>query len=139
MANINIIGAEELINGLGKYTDELTATISKKTVELSEKGANELKTIRKPSGSGGTATNDTGRREWNKYSKSWAVNVQGASDYVKCTIHNKKHYQLTHLLEYGHATRNGKRTRAFPHIKQVSDKLEETYEKEIEEVIKKGG
>ncbi len=58
-----------------------------------------------------TAPVDTG-----KYKKSWSVDEtsksrQGAS----YTVHAGQ-YQLTHLLENGHAKRGGGRTRSFPHI-----------------------
>ena len=39
------------------------------------------------------------------------------------TVFNKKHYQLTHLLEYGHQSRNGGRVRAFSHIAPVNEQI----------------
>lgn len=43
-------------------------------------------------------------------------------------IHNKDEYRLTHLLEHGHAKRNGGRTKAQPHIKPVEIDLSEEFE-----------
>lgn len=47
------------------------------------------------------------------------------------------HYRLTHLLEYGHATRNGGRTVAYGNLGKSTDQIMENYEREIVEVIKK--
>lgn len=47
-------------------------------------------------------------------------------------------YRLSHLLEKGHATRNGGRTRAFNHIGKNEQKAVKDYEKKVEEVIQNG-
>lgn len=49
--------------------------------------------------------------------------------------YNKTHYRLTHLLEYGHATRNGGRTTAQPHIAPAEQKAVENFERRLKEGI----
>lgn len=62
-------------------------------------------------------------RTWKRYSKTW---------YVKAP-----HYRLTHLLEKGHLTRSGGRTRAFPHIEKGEQYAEENLIQNIEEEIER--
>ena len=47
-------------------------------------------------------------------------------------------YRLSHLLEKGHATRNGGRVAGTHFIKNASDPILENYIKKVEEVIKNG-
>lgn len=47
-------------------------------------------------------------------------------------------YRLSHLLEKGHALRNGGRSKAFHFIEKATDSAIESYEKGVEEVIKNG-
>lgn len=47
-------------------------------------------------------------------------------------------YRLSHLLENGHALRNGGRTEGTHFIKKAADPILEQYVKAVEEVIKNG-
>ena len=60
------------------------------------------------------------------------------SDYIQIVVHSKR-YQLTHLLEFGHAKRGGGRTRAFPHIAPAEQAGIEQLTRDIERDLQKGG
>lgn len=60
--------------------------------------------------------------------------VSQGQGFKRVLVANKK-YQLTHLLEYGHVTRNGGRARAFPHwqtAQQTVDTIPERIRKALE-------
>lgn len=51
------------------------------------------------------------------YAKGWKVSkTTRAGTFSEVRVYNDKYYRLTHLLEYGHASRNGGRVKAQPHI-----------------------
>lgn len=70
-----------------------------------------------------------------KYAKSWTVTVAENTALTKRVVIHNKEYRLTHLLENGHAKRNGGRTRAFPHIKPNEEKANAEFEKRVQEAI----
>ena len=52
--------------------------------------------------------------------------------------YNRKHYQLTHLLEFGHVVKGGTwrrltigNSRAFPHIGKVEEEITEAFQKGV--------
>ena len=47
-------------------------------------------------------------------------------------------YRLTHLIVYGHATRDGGRTRANPFLQNAVDKVIPEYEQKVQEAISNG-
>lgn len=46
------------------------------------------------------------------------------------------HHRLTHLLEFGHAKKNGGRTTAFNFVKPINDSVEQRYREKLEELLK---
>lgn len=75
-----------------------------------------------------------------KYRRGWSVKVEPTyRGPMRFTLHNKERPRLTHLLEHGHATRDGGRTQAQPHIDPVGDKVAADYYAAVEEVIRRGG
>ena len=66
------------------------------------------------------------------YKKGWKADVEQDETGVSCTVHNRTRYQLTHLLEHGHALRNGGRVEGKPHIQPA----EEAGKKKLVESLK---
>lgn len=107
--------------------------------EIQEGLENEAQSIAKQAVADLKATKNTYKIRTGKYNKGWRVNTQKGRGIISCTVWNATDWQLTHLLENGHITRNGGRTRAFVHIKPVEDKYVNKYTKEAENIIKNGG
>jgi len=76
-----------------------------------------------------------------KYAKGWTVRSLGGrarskEGYAKLVC-NPKRYSIAHLLEYGHAKRNGGRVAGKPHIRPACAKLLPEFERKIEEAVKR--
>ena len=113
--------ADTIMDGLMEYA-ELATDVMKDCVK---KAGN---TVKKETQAGAPVR--TG-----KYKKSWAVKRQReTSNTLEVVVHSRNRYQLTHLLEKGHAKRGGGRVRAIPHIAPA----EEKGIRELEEGIKRG-
>ena len=112
--------ASAILQELEKYRDVTEEAVEKGVSETAKEAVKELRNAH-PSGSGQYGSWDK------KYNKGWKV-MQTKRDkryHKKATIHNATDYQLTHLLEKGHALRQGGRAQAFPHIAPVAEKCED--------------
>lgn len=117
--------AIEIEKAVKEYTEEVErgiATVIEKDVQ---EAVTELK--------------NTSPKRTGDYAKGWTAKKEVSEGHIKMTIYNKNKPQITHLLEHGHAKRNGGRVSGIPHIKPVEQKLNEQVVRDIEDVIKRGG
>lgn len=74
-----------------------------------------------------------------KYASGWTKKDQPMATRSKSSVvWNEEHYRLTHLLEFGHATVNGGRVAAKPHIAAVEQKAIKNFEDELKRGIENG-
>lgn len=73
------------------------------------------------------------------YARSWTITqkkYKGLHVYSR-VIHNKDHYRLTHLLEFGHHAKDGSWVPAQPHIRSTEQKYKQQLSSNIERRIKR--
>ena len=121
--------------------DQLADTVMKGLEDYAKLAVDDLKTDVQKAGKKvkeqieSTAPKDTG-----KYAKSWAVKkTKETSDSIQVVVHSKNRYQLTHLLEFGHAKRGGGRVAARPHIAAAEHAGIDQLTRDIERDLRKGG
>lgn len=107
-----------LMNELENYAGAVTENADEAVNITAKEAVKELKNAN-PSGSGKYGS-------WHDYNKSWTIkyNTVDKRYHRGATIHNKSYYQLTHLLEKGHALAQGGRAKAYPHIAPVAEKAD---------------
>lgn len=117
MTNINNL-ASEIAKQVKLYTQEVKEEIDKGKQYVSKELVKNLKR---------DSPEKTG-----SYQKGWRVKKEKRSN----KIHNKTDYQLTHLLEKGHAKRNGGRVAPKVHIRPNEERAVKEFEKRIKGAIK---
>ena len=92
------------------------------TVEMKRKATEIFDQVAKEAVQQLKATSPRGKgKHAGEYAKAWTIKRQNdkRKGLATITVHNRDHYQLTHLLEYGHALPQGGRSKAQPHIEKV--------------------
>ena len=114
--------ASEIMKGLQEYAD-LADTAMKNAVR---KTATEVK----------KEISSNAPQKSGRYAKSWTTKkTKENSHSLEMTVHSKNRYQIAHLLEHGHAKRNGGRVAARPHIAPAEEHGEEMLTSLIEEEL----
>lgn len=106
---------------LQEYAGEKQKDLSTLTKKFAQKGAQAVKQEAASKGWG----------EHTDYPSGWTSRFEEGRLSAQGTIYNKKVPGLAHLLEHGHAKRNGGRTKAIPHIAPVEEKICEEFEKAV--------
>lgn len=115
--------ANEITNALQEYTAEVEEGLEKAKEDNAKEAVKTLK-----------STSPVGKRKRRKYKDGWRAKKIGSA----WVVHNATNYQLTHLLEKGHAIVGGSggRVPGRPHIGPAEEQAIVGYEKQLEKVIK---
>lgn len=118
--------------------EDLADEVMKGLMEYSNLASSEMKkAVRKAGNDVRKEIQDNAPKDTGAYAKSWAVKkMRESSDKLELTVHSKNRYQLAHLLEFGHALRNGGRAKAQPHIAPAEEHGVAGLEKAIEKALK---
>lgn len=104
--------ASEITEGLKEFAKVTEESLKKAVVDVSNEVRDKIKEGAPVKGG--------------DYQKSWKVTKERETAHsIKTVIHSKNRYQLAHLLEFGHAKKNGGRTKAIPHIEPAVSNLNE--------------
>ena len=117
--------SETIMEGLKEYADVTTDNVK----DAARKTAKEVKSdIAKAS-----------PKRTGAYAKSWSVKKQKEnSNTISLVVHSRNKYQLTHLLEFGHAKRGGGRVKGKEHIEPAEKKAISSFEIEVKRCIEDG-
>lgn len=119
--------ASEIAKTLTGYTQETTQKVKKIVDEVTDETIEKL----------GEDTESLFNKRTGKYAKGWE-RKDSDNLYEKINVVHNKQYQLTHLLENGHAKRNGGRVEGRSHIKPAEEKSKTELEKRIIEAVENG-
>lgn len=130
-----IVRIDELSDAIMKELDAMNEEVIERCNEAAEKAAKQgVKDLKATS----PVRTDGFDRKYppGSYAKSWTVkkdgNLLGMNRY---TIRNTKHYQLTHLLEFGHIdSKTGRRVGVRPHIAAVNESVSKQFVEEVEKM-----
>ena len=149
MSNSNKVSVYNLSSAIMKALTDYKSDIDDDVKELADqntkKARDELKSIspkaKKKVYLRKFSSGDSDVQMPGSYAKSWSMkNGTKAEDIYSKVVYNKDYYRLTHLLEFGHAKRNGKRnpgTKKIPHIRKTEDKYREKFKQELEQRIRR--
>ena len=123
----------EIANITGGYGDAAIKAVKTIIDEVSHKTSDELKASSPKRSKPYPASRN---RKPGTYAKDWGVVTEYENARTKRNkVRSKRNYQLTHLLEHGHANRGGGRTAPRPHIEKLEQKaIQELEERIIREV-----
>ena len=116
--------SEAISDMLAEYGDEMRENISEAVKTVSKKGAQAVKQSARQTFGGSGA-----------YAKGWTSRAETGRLSAQGFIYNKDLPGLPHLLEHGHAKRNGGRVPGREHIAPVESEIVKEFEKAVKESV----
>lgn len=126
----SLIGVDELANTIEKaledYSQDVTDALKKEVRQVADETAQELKRISPRS-----------KRKGKHYANGWRAKTAFESQTdIRMEVYNASKPQLTHLLEDGHAKKNGGRVEGIPHISVALKHADEKLDADIKVIAK---
>lgn len=113
--------SSEIQKILKEYGEDVQKIADEEVVEVSKEAVKKLKK---------ESPKDSG-----EYAKGWKMKKEETRFGVETTAYNSTHGWLVHLLEHGHAKKNGGRTEAKPHVGPVQNWAEKEILKRLKEKL----
>lgn len=115
--------AKAVAEELAQYSQDVTDGVKKEVRQVAKECAQEIRQ---------TSPVLTG-----SYRKGWRDEVafENRED-IRVTVRNKTDYQLTHLLEHGHAKAGGGRVEGTPHIAPAEQNAEKKLVSGVKAVVR---
>lgn len=115
--------AKAVAEELAQYSQDVTDGVKKEVRQVAKECAQEIRQ---------TSPVLTG-----SYRKGWRDEVAFESrEDIRVTVRNKTDYQLTHLLEHGHAKAGGGRVEGTPHIAPAEQNAEKKLLQKVKVVVR---
>ena len=125
MSDIDIGAA--IMKELETYSNDLVEKINASSKECANKLKREIQ--------------QSSPKKTGSYKKGWRVKqVYKSHTLSQYVVHNATDYQLTHLLEFGHAIKGGtRRVKPIPHIAPAEEKVVDEFMNEVEKAVREAG
>lgn len=114
--------ADTVIRELGEYGSHTTEAVKKAVDKVAKNTVEDIK-------EGAPTRSGRYKKEWNSKAENTGIGT-------KRTVYNKGRYQLSHLLEKGHARRGGgRKVSGKEHIAPAEEKIEIRLLEELEKEL----
>lgn len=104
----------EIAKALTNFSEDVAKEIDESVDELAKKTVSKLKS--------------SSPRKTGDYAGDWNIKTNKRG---KRVIYQEEEYRIAHLLEFGHAKRNGGRVPAITHIKPIEEEVIKEFEENI--------
>lgn len=124
------ISADQFREVMNALLEEYGDAVIDVAVEAADKVSDEARLDLKGGSKSGGFKDITGL-----YRRGWRTRLEVKNIEVQAVTYNASGWQYTHLLEFGHQTRNGGRSQKFPHIADVNEWAVNEFAREIQQGV----